>query len=520
LRIRVKQDGTWTIPAVAAACFLITVAIMLISRQIGRSEAGDASIWDYVAQSILRGQVPYKDVVEIKLPGAAYLGAAAIWTAKWFGIRDLIAIRLLNFALIGALSAVTYSVAELYLASRPVAVVSFLAPLMSGRFIEWISDGSEPRLGMILFGMLTLLLIAKERPFLAGLCSALSCICWQPGLLFAGVAFLIFSRYLTSWRDLRAIRVLAGATVPLAAMFLYFAWLGAARDLWSWTFAYTFSVYAPAGFRGIFGNARHIWNVTSRVLGPGVVLLALAAVGFAMLVWDRILVRRKDGRGLTGQGHLYGDLYKDALVLAPLVYFLFCLIDFKSAGYLIPAIPFVGIFGGLVWVNVVQYLASVRFGRPFISARGAQWLSVIIVLALALGNALRLGRVHDRGLEIQTLQFRAVSDLLEPGDQIYAHGATEILAVLNKPNLNRYIFLDSRKDEYIAAQTPGGFQTILDGMELAAPKLVALSRLNVVAHRSDIEEWVGSHYDRIPSLSRDLGYDLYLRKPTSDPRGR
>ena len=198
-------------PAVAAACFLLTVAMMLISRQIGRAEAGDASIWDYVAQSILRGQVPYKDVVEIKLPGAAYLSAAAIRTGGWLGIRDLIAIRLLNFALVGALSAVTYSVADLYVASRPVAVVAFLIPLTSGRFIEAMADGSEPRLGMILFGMLALLLIAKDRPFLAGLCSALSCICWQPGLLFTGVAFLIFSRYMTRWRDLCAIKVLAGA---------------------------------------------------------------------------------------------------------------------------------------------------------------------------------------------------------------------------------------------------------------------------------------------------------------------
>src|SRR5262249_20209084 len=149
----------------------------------------------------------------------------------------------------------------------------------------------------------------------------------------------------TRWRDGRALSVLAGVAVPLAGMFLYFSWLGAARDLWSWTFEYTASVCAPGGFRGIFGNARHIWNVTSRVLGPGVLFLFVAAFGFFVLVWARTQRLETAGQRLAGPR----DLYKDALLLAPLVYFLFCLVDFKSASYLIPAVPFLGIFGGLIF---------------------------------------------------------------------------------------------------------------------------------------------------------------------------
>src|SRR5215831_16593594 len=297
----VLPRAKWSLAAMAGAAFAFTVAAMLISRQIGRAEAGDSAIWDYVAQSIVRGQLPYRDVVEIKLPGAAYLSAIAIWIGELLGVRDLIAIRLLNFGMIASLSAITLLVAELYVASRPVAIISFLIPLISPRFVEWMAEGSQPRLPMILFGMLTLLLIAKDRPLLAGLSSALSCMCWQPGLLFTGVAFLIFSRYLTTWRDFRALKVLAGACLPLAAMFLYFAWRGAAGELWSWSFAYTFSVYAPAGFRGILGNAKHVWNVTSRVLGPGVAFLALALLGYAILWWEILSHPRQASGAPTGR---------------------------------------------------------------------------------------------------------------------------------------------------------------------------------------------------------------------------
>jgi hypothetical protein len=362
---------------------------------------------------------------------------------------------------------------------------------------------------MIVFGMLTLLLIAKDRPFLAGVSSALSCICWQPGLLFAGVAFLIFSRYLTAWRDLRAARVLAGASLPLAAMFLYFAWLGAARDLWTWTFAYTFSVYAPAGFRGLIGNTQHIWNVTTRLLGPGIVFLLLAVVGYLMLAIEIFRRRREEGTGLARGA----DLYKDALLIAPLVYFLFCIVDFKSASYLIPAIPFIGIFCSFVLVQLIRYVAAVRFGRAFISSSCVEWLAVLAVLLLALGNAVRAGRAGDRGLDQQDAEFRSISSLLSPEDQIYVHGATEILAVLDRPNLNPYIFLDNRKDDYLATRTPGGFKTIVDSIEAKTPKVVVLSSLNRIVHRQEFEDWVGAHYDRSELLSREIGYDLYLRKP-------
>src|SRR5262245_10421409 len=379
----------WSLANVAAASFLFTIALMLISRQIRGSETGDSAIWDYVAQSIMRGQIPYKDVVEIKLPGAAYLGAMAIWVGKLFGIRDLIAIRLLNFGMVGALSAATFSVAELYLASRPAAIISFLIPLSSQRFLEWMAQGSQPRIPMILFGMLTLLLIAKDRPFLAGASSALSCICCQPGLLFAGVAFLIFSRYLTSWRDLRALKTLAGACLPLAAMFVYFAWLGAAADLWSWSFAYTFNVYAPVGFRGIFGNARHIWNVTSRVLGPGVIFLALAVFGYVMLWWETLGQRRQAADAVKGLSEPRGSrqLFTDALLIAPLVYVAFCLIDFKSASYLIPPAPFVGIFAGVALLKLIRYPPLAAFGRRFVSTWGLAWTLVAMVLLLSVAVA-------------------------------------------------------------------------------------------------------------------------------------
>jgi hypothetical protein len=220
---------------IALIAFLFGVAVMLAYRPWSQVEVGDPAVYDYIAQSILRGQVPYRDVVDIKGPGGAYLSAAAMALGKFVGLRDVLAVRLMHVTLVGLLSAVTYLVAEVYLRNRLVAVMAFLIPLMPEHFAMMLISGAQPKLPMILFGMTTLLLIARDKPFWAGICSMLSCLCWQPGLLFTGAAFLIFSRYLTSWRDRRALRVLIGASIPLAVVLIYFYLKGALGDLWAWT---------------------------------------------------------------------------------------------------------------------------------------------------------------------------------------------------------------------------------------------------------------------------------------------
>src|SRR6266496_1582729 len=57
------------------AAFLTGAAVMLLHRPFSQLEAGDAAFYDYIAQTILRGGIPYRDVVDIKGPAAPYLSA-------------------------------------------------------------------------------------------------------------------------------------------------------------------------------------------------------------------------------------------------------------------------------------------------------------------------------------------------------------------------------------------------------------------------------------------------------------
>ncbi|MFY9573613.1 MAG: hypothetical protein WAV20_19620, partial [Blastocatellia bacterium] len=123
-----RFDGTY---ALAITAFLLGVIVMLMYRPFSQLEGADDAIWDYISQSIVRGQVLYRDVIDNKAPGAAYLSALVMAAGKLAGLQDVIAVRLAYVLLAGLLCALTYLLAETYLESRLAAIIAFLVPLMS-----------------------------------------------------------------------------------------------------------------------------------------------------------------------------------------------------------------------------------------------------------------------------------------------------------------------------------------------------------------------------------------------------
>jgi len=489
--------------------FLFGAAVTLMYRPFIQPEAGDPSIYDYIAQCILRGQLSYRDVVDIKWPGSTYLSALAMLVGKPFGLRDVLAARLLQVLLVGVLAAVTFLVAEAYLRSRVAGVAAAVMPFMLPSFSNIMVLGTEPKLPLMVFGLLTLLFIIKDRPFLAGFFSMLSCLCWQPGLMFTGVAFLIFSRYLTNWRDLRALKVLLGAAIPFAVMAIYFYSRSAFGDLWSLTISYNYGVFGPEAKRGTAEALKHIGKVMSRVFQTDIVLVFLGLAGYIIYLVERLRARFKGKKVFASP-----DTLRDALLLPTAVYFAFCLINFQSAPDSLPFIPFVGIFAAYCFVVAGRWIKAIKHGEGrWGHARWEAWVpalaaSTMLILALFRGATYK----PDKGtIRDQDKEFKLVADVLGPNDTLYVHGTTELLVLLNKPNLNPYVDLDWGKDDYIASRKySGSFKALVDEMEAQAPKVVALSRLKVVAHRAELEQWVEAHYDKLDVP----GYEgIYIRKP-------
>lgn len=482
------------------------VAVLFYSQfQFWRlAEGGDRANWVYMAQTVSRGGLLYRDAANIKSPLSAYLGAVAIAAGNLVGVRDLLAIRV-AFMLLGVLTVglTCLLAAECFDSLR----IGFLAALISLSFSTAIfvnCSGIQPKTPMVFFGLAALLCTLRERPFWAGLTGMLSALCWQPGLLFVGASGVGFSVYLTKWRERKILHLLAGAALPALLLMLYFAWRGGLREFLLWCFVFNVRAYAP-------GELRSPEALLARViglLGPHwfMVLLALFGLGLCLLPTLRETVGRGPRRFLQGSR-------RHTVWIAAAVYALFCAVNLQGIGDLFPFLPFVSILAAFALTSLLDRSVD-RLGMGKADgtvSRGVRALLFGILAGVVFTVAARkTGRFQDDfpSLQDQEAEVAMITSHLGPGDEIYIHGLTEILTISGLPNASPHYLLDRGKDLFLDNVESGGFDGWLARLQSKPPKVVALSRLQKVARRKDFLDWVGRDYDR----RQGKIFTYYLRK--------
>jgi hypothetical protein len=304
---------------------------------------------------------------------------------------------------------------------------------------------------------------------------------------------------------------LLGAIIPLTLMLIYFAACGALADLWAWTITYNYAVYYPEGHEPPGVALNRLWFLIRQVTEGQTVWVKLGLLGLLGFAAERIVARLKKSPPAD-------DRFKEALLIPPVIFFGFCLINYPGADGLIILLLFAGLFAAFVFAALQQWLATRRFieGRPLL----ARLVAIVLIapLTVVAFNAIKRARAFQieegRTLGDQRREFQKIAERLGPNDRIYVHGSLEILVLLDRPNLNPYIFLDRGKDRFLAARTEGGLNAVLAEMQAAAPKILALSRLQNVACRDALLAWAESQYELLP-----LGFahnSVYVAKMKTD----
>ncbi len=484
---------------------VLVVALLVYaqSRFWNMGSAGDRANWDYIAQVISRGDVPYRDVVNIKSPLSAYIGAAAIVATRPFGIRDVYAIRFMYILLAALTVAFTFLVALDYFASYRLALLAASIMLAFGAFLRLNGGGIQPKTPMILFGLVTLWAIIKDRPFTAGVFGMLSALSWQPGLLFVGAAGLAFSHYLTRWRDGKVFKLIAGAAIPLVIQLGYFWATGALKDFYLWNIHFNATIYGPRGVRTISSFFNRIGKMLSGTYRDGRFYFYLSAIGLLLALWQEAKQARL--------AKLLDAAPRHAVIIAPIVYFLFCMIDIQGGADLIPLLPFVAIFAALAVVYLLEGVALLlaRVRPSANSAAIEAWGSALIlaiILVISIGNSLLAKR--DQSLKAQDAEVAQMVSYLQPGDKLYVHGQTEILVLSGLTNASKYYLLDRGKDEYLDRILAGGFAGWLQTLKEERPKIVVLNRMKTLLHKNEFLDWVQQDY----VMRKDRFFIYYVRK--------
>lgn len=466
---------------------------------------GDRANWDYFAQVIARGGVPYRDVVNIKSPLSAYIGAAAIVVTSPFGLRDIFAIRALYLLLAALTVAMTFLVALECFGRLRVAGLAAAALLTIDNIMRFNGNGVQPKTPMILFGLVSLWATLKDRPLAAGLFGMLSALSWQPGLLFVGAAGLAASRYLTNWRDRRVLKVIMGALLPLAIMLGYFWIAGALKDFYLWNIHFTATVYGPGESRSLGNFFEHFGKLLNGPYRHARWLFYASLAGVAAALWQWRPRARQEGRWLD-------DAPRQAVLISGLVYFIFCMIDIQGPIDLLPLLPFITIFAALVIDIALEQLNRLAIrARPQMKREAVAHWAAGILIAVMLYQAIVRAAQFERSfplLQDQDAVVAAILAQLQPGDKVFTHGAPELLVLGKLTNASRHFLLDRGKDAYLDQVEAGGFAGWLERLKAERPKIIALERFANMTHEADFRAWAAAEYTPRPNAV--LTY--YVRK--------
>ncbi len=479
---------------VFAVSLLVHLGLPFTTQSVGR----DASTWDYISQVIARGGVPYRDVVNIKTPLSAYLGAASIWLLRPLLVSDVIALRLGSIVLASLTVAFTLLMARRYALNRSHAALAAAILLGLEAFARANIMGVQPKTPMTLFGLVALWAILEDRPWMAGIAAMLSALCWQPGLLYFGTALFCLTHCFTRWKDGRGVRVVLGALLPLGCLLALYWWTGALSAFYEWCFHYNYAFYGPAELRSPDGAVNHFLDVLHRKYGAQSLFFLLAIPGFVLALREE---RRASGASLAA-------VPRYSLFFPPLSYLAFCLLNMQGGPDLIPFLPFVAIFSARALLFATESLGAV-FPRPIaprirIFGTGLVWGGVIGSGLFALAAL----RPVAPTLEEQRVEVAEIISHLGPGDTIFVHSVTEILELSGLTNASEHLMFDRDKDLFLAELRPGGFDAWFDELRASRPKIVALSwRLGKIRPRDRFERWVASEY----TLRRRRLFAYYLR---------
>ncbi|MFY9609541.1 MAG: DolP-mannose mannosyltransferase [Blastocatellia bacterium] len=475
--------------------------------QFWRQPCGqDRSIWDYFAQEIARGGAPYRDVVDIKTPFSAYIGAAVLLIARPFGIQDVLAIRVAWLLVSSIAVGLVFLVASRSF-NKVTAVMAAAIMLSFEHFSISNSAGIEPKTLVVAFGLSCLWAIQSKKSLLSGLFGMLAALTWQPGLLYVGVAFLASSHLLTRPFSKEATRTLAGAALPLFLLLLHLFLLGALRDFYHWTILFNFSVYAPRGLRTLSGFVRTLDRDISQAYTDQRLWFVLAAIGFLLsLLLEAIRFRERRTR-------LSPDsISRDTILLSALIYLLFCMINIQGPDDLIPLLPYVAIFAAVAIIQSLDSIADLLFqlmrrpAHPVIK----QTSYVLILCWISFNDAASAFAYQLNGphLEEQILAAREITSHLAPGDKVYAHGNVQLLVLSGLRNAERHVLLDRGKDTFMDRVEPGGFASWFASLKDKRPKIVVLARLKNVDRGHEFKTWIENEYE----VRNNGVYEYFLRK--------
>jgi hypothetical protein len=474
---------------------LAAVAVFAVQGFQGKLSR-DLAIYAYAGEQVADGVPPYLGILNRAGPLAHLVPGVGAWSARLVGVDEVLGMRVLMMLLSIATVWVIYLFGRDVFGSRLAGSVAAIAMLTFGDFVSYATGGPREKTIMLLFLVLALWAVSKQRWVLAGGCVALAALSWQPVFLPGVLAALVGIAALRNGRAI--VRALAGfavgGLVPTVTCVVGFWIAGAYREFMDgfvWINAqYTQQPGAISWIGERLGDLQErlgwsLWLLLAGFLASIVLGVVRAPQAF----------RDRDPKaaaavavGAASVGGLLWCLrafngWPDAMVLEPMA----------ALG-----------IGGLA--HLVLAKVPRRLGSSLVAAA-----CVLLLVGAVAGSA----ATRNTGLQQQR---QATNRILATGPDnptIMSFGAAQPLVLTGRTNPSRHQSYRGGLERYVDDTYPGGLAGFADYVAEVRPTYLTFDDPEVYPWLADVLErdytQVGNTFGWAWYVTRDVDPDVVKR---------
>lgn len=453
----------------------------------------DPGYFTYMGQQILQGHAPYESAFDHKTPLASFLTAFAILLGQRASMPDIISARY-AFLIIAVLCVgFTYLVSRTAFRDRLVGLFAALIMLSFSSFGIFAVSGTEPKILMILLGLISIHAIQHRMWWLGGLAAALSFLTWQGGAFFMALALYFPARQTGRDRPRHLLLALLGMLIPFGALGAYFYSHRALLEAFRQAILFNFGYMRDMAPTSPLEHLRHLRGVALYGFGTESWFFVFGLLGWTLWVGrnalsPRVILRRTCLDGQTSPFLL--SWY--ALVLLSLT-------NFQGVPDCVPLLPYVAAWAGYLIACGVRHsgrlMEKVRGGR--LTHRGELWVCLVTAcLVLLYGTTDAFA--YDAPVLTLADQRILVADLvrcLSPDEGILVIGAPEILVLSGRTNALRYLYFYNNVDAYAARYEPAGFAGLIESLDRDKPAVIVYARRRATSYQNSLFQWFERNYD-------------------------
>lgn len=482
----------FAVSAVAGAVFLVQG----FHGTLGR----DLAIFAYAGQKVADGSAPYVDLVNRSGPVSHLVPGFGIFAGRLVGLDDVVAARVICWAVSVAAVYIAFRMARTMLGSTPLAVATALTLVMITGFVEHAARGPRDKTIMVLFLILALDSVARRHWGRTGVFISLATLTWQPAFFPAIVTALVMLALQREGRVAGLLRLAVGGLVPLGVCIAWYAAIGHLQDFLDCFVLIHLSYTQQNGF--LNNPGRHWQNLVDMYgLSLWAIVLGLVAT---LVAGGAAAVRMVGARA----GRAPEDALLAALGAGTVTSLLWVLRAHNAWPDLYFVFPFAVVGVGLVLKAVtgaatnIASRGSASHERPVTWAVTAAWC----VAAVLIGGEYAITHRFDR-LETQRARAEGVLAALGPGATIQSIQAPAPLVLTGRTNPTRHQMFSLGLADYVDDVWPGGQRGFAQDLLDSPPTLL-------VVQEGLKLKWLRRVQDQayvLVGTEKLAGYDFFVR---------